>query len=150
MKKEHQKICEAGGGGNYSSSSGSNRESSSTNKEKIWEKDQDADDMDVLLAILDYKVRSSDIEDVAQKMQHLEMVMGTAQEDGISHIAYDTVHYNPSDLSSWVRSMLTGLNNPPTPDLDLVFLFFPIRFPNTNKLLAAIIPRFIMMILSTI
>ncbi|GMI68981.1 REPRESSOR OF GA, REPRESSOR OF GA1-3 1, repressor of GA [Hibiscus trionum] len=121
MKREHQEICGAGGGGSYGSSSGSKGESSSTNKGKLWEEDQDAGDMDELLAVLGYKVRSSDMEDVAQKMEQLDMVMGTAQEDGISHIASDTVHYNPSDLSSWVRSMLTGLNNPPTPDLDPVF-----------------------------
>ncbi|BAT95204.1 hypothetical protein VIGAN_08188200 [Vigna angularis var. angularis] len=45
--------------------------------------------MDELLAALGYKVRASDMADVAQKQ--LEMVMGSAQEDGISHLASDTV-----------------------------------------------------------
>ncbi|CBI33485.3 unnamed protein product, partial [Vitis vinifera] len=50
--------------------------------------------------------------DVAQKLEQLEMVMGNAQEDGISHLSSGTVHYNPSDLSGWVQSMLTELNPP--------------------------------------
>ncbi|KAF8034727.1 hypothetical protein BT93_C0899 [Corymbia citriodora subsp. variegata] len=45
------------------------------------------------------------------------MVMGTAQEDGMSHLSYDAVHYNPSDLSSWVQSMLFELNPTPAPTL---------------------------------
>ncbi|KDP33167.1 hypothetical protein JCGZ_13432 [Jatropha curcas] len=51
--------------------------------------------------------------DGAQKLEQLEMVMGTAQEDGISHLSTDTVHYNPSDLSGWVQSMLSEFNNSP-------------------------------------
>ena len=51
--------------------------------------------------------------DVAQKLEQLEMVMGTAQEDGISHLASDTVHYDPADLSGWLQTMLTELNNSP-------------------------------------
>ncbi|KAE8685945.1 DELLA protein GAI [Hibiscus syriacus] len=117
MKRDHQDICGAGGG-DYGSSSGSKGESSITNKGKLWEEDQDAGDMDELMAVLGYNVRSSDMADVAQKMEQLEMAMGTAQEDGISHLASDTVHYNPSDLSSWVQSMLTELNNPVLPNSD--------------------------------
>ncbi|CAI0451492.1 unnamed protein product [Linum tenue] len=67
--------------------------------------------MDELLAVLGYKVRSSDMADVAQKLEQLEMAMGTAQDDGISHLACDTIHYNPSDLSGWVDSMLSVLHN---------------------------------------
>ncbi|KAK8517721.1 hypothetical protein V6N13_127879 [Hibiscus sabdariffa] len=125
MKRDRQEICGAGGGG-YGSSSGSKGESSSTNKGKLWEEDQDAGDMDELLAVLGYKVRSSDMADVAQKLEQLEMAMGTSQEDGISHLASDTVHYNPSDLSSWVQSMLTEFNNPPTP-------VFPNSDSNSSK-----------------
>ncbi|KAE8685441.1 DELLA protein GAI [Hibiscus syriacus] len=117
MKRDHQDICGADGGG-YGNSSGSKGESSITSKGKLWEEDQDAGDMDELMAVLGYKVRSSDMADVAQKMEQLDMAMGTAQEDGISHLAYDTVHYNPSDLSSWVQSMLTELNNPVLPNSD--------------------------------
>ncbi|CAI0450917.1 unnamed protein product [Linum tenue] len=69
--------------------------------------------MDELLAVLGYKVRSSDMADVAQKLEQLEMAMGTAQDDGISHLACDTIHYNPSDLSGWVDSMLSEFTNPP-------------------------------------
>ncbi len=68
--------------------------------------------MDELLAVLGYKVRSSDMADVAQKLEQLEMVMDSAQEDGISHLS-DTVHYNPTDLHGWVQTMLSELNNPP-------------------------------------
>ncbi|CAN1122721.1 DELLA protein GAI [Linum perenne] len=74
--------------------------------------------MDELLAVLGYKVRASDMADVAQKLEQLEMVMGTAQDDGISHLGSDTVHYNPSDLSAWVDSMLSELNNTPSAALD--------------------------------
>lgn len=33
----------------------------------------------------------------------------------VSHLAQDAVHYNPSDLSSWLESMLSELNVPPLP-----------------------------------
>ncbi|KAF5749993.1 hypothetical protein HS088_TW03G00322 [Tripterygium wilfordii] len=79
-------------------------------KGKMWEESQDAGGVDELLAVLGYKVRSSDMADVAQKLERLEMVMDSAQEDGISHLACDTIHYNPSDLSGWVHSMLSELN----------------------------------------
>ncbi|XVE72216.1 hypothetical protein DITRI_Ditri11bG0021700 [Diplodiscus trichospermus] len=118
MKRDHQEIC---GATSYGGGSGSKSESSSIgnpNKGKLWEEDQDAGGMDELLAVLGYKVRSSDMADVAQKLEQLEMVMGTAQEDGISHLSCDTIHYNPSDLSGWVQSMLTELNNPATANLD--------------------------------
>ncbi|KVI08644.1 DELLA protein GAI-like [Cynara cardunculus var. scolymus] len=67
----------------------------------------DSGGMDELLEVLGYKVRSTDMADVAQKLEQLEMVMG---EDGIFQLS-DTVHYNPSDLSGWVQSMLSELNN---------------------------------------
>ncbi|KAK0581958.1 hypothetical protein LWI29_019927 [Acer saccharum] len=62
------------------------------------EQDGGDDGMDELLAVLGYKVKSSDMVDVAHKLEQLDMVMGSAQEDGISHLG-DIVHYNPSDLS---------------------------------------------------
>uniref|UniRef100_A0A5B7A4F3 DELLA protein n=1 Tax=Davidia involucrata TaxID=16924 RepID=A0A5B7A4F3_DAVIN len=99
------------------------RESSSmaaTGKDKMWEDQQDAGGMDELLAVLGYKVRSSDMADVAQKLEQLEMVLGTAQEDGISHLSCDTVHYNPSDLSGWVQSMLSELNASPLCNFDVI------------------------------
>ncbi|KAK3016926.1 hypothetical protein RJ639_006915 [Escallonia herrerae] len=84
-------------------------------KSKMWEEtEQDAGD-DELLAVLGYKVRASDMAEVAQKLEHLEEAMGHAQEDGLSHLASDTVHYNPSNLSSWLESLISELN-PPTFD----------------------------------
>lgn len=67
----------------------------------------DSGGMDELLEGLGYKVRSTDMADVAQKLEQLEMVMG---DDGLMQLS-DTVHYNPSDLSGWVHSMLSELNS---------------------------------------
>ncbi|KAK7305705.1 hypothetical protein VNO77_43615 [Canavalia gladiata] len=107
MKRDHEESC-GGGGCSYGSSSVKGECSSMSNgKAKMWEED------DELLAALGYKVRSSDMADVAQKLEQLEMVMGSAQEEGISHLASDTVHYDPTDLYSWVQSMLTELNPSP-------------------------------------
>ncbi|KAI3696275.1 hypothetical protein L1987_79287 [Smallanthus sonchifolius] len=69
--------------------------------------EQDAG-VDELLAVLGYKVKSSDMADVAQKIEHLEGVFGN--DDGLSQIASDSVHHNPSDLSSWLESMICELN----------------------------------------
>ncbi|XP_020584529.1 DELLA protein SLR1-like [Phalaenopsis equestris] len=74
--------------------------------------------MDEFLAELGYKVRSSDMADVAQKLEQLDMAIGgsAAQEDALlTHLASDTVHYNPSDLSNWLESMLSELSAPPLP-----------------------------------
>ncbi|KAF8389994.1 hypothetical protein HHK36_024514 [Tetracentron sinense] len=111
MKREHQES----GGGAYSMAAPAPL--TATGKSKIWEEAQQQDaGVDELLAVLGYKVRSSDMAEVAQKLEQLEMVMGSAQEDGISHLASDTVHYNPSDLSTWLESMLSELNVPPNFD----------------------------------
>jgi DELLA protein len=113
MKRDHQETI-GGGIGNRAESSSSSME---TGKGKsLVEDDQDAGGMDELLAVLGYKIKSSDMADVAQKLEQLEMVLGS--EDGISHLASDTVHYNPSDLSGWVQSMLSEFNNLPSTDLD--------------------------------
>ncbi|KAJ6402451.1 hypothetical protein OIU84_014529 [Salix udensis] len=110
MKRDHQETI-----GNKAESSSSSMD---TGKGKSWfEDDQDAGGgMDELLAVLGYKIKSSDMADVAQKLEQLEMVLGS--EDGISHLASDTVHYNPSDLSGWVQSMLSEFNNLPSTDFD--------------------------------
>lgn len=80
-------------------------------KSNMWrEEKENSGGMDEFLAALGYKVRSSDMADVAQKLEQLEMVMGCAQEDGINHLSSDTVHYDPADLYSWVQTMLTELN----------------------------------------
>ncbi|XP_022855476.1 DELLA protein GAI1-like [Olea europaea var. sylvestris] len=90
--------------------------SSSSNKGKMWCEEQDAGGVDELFAVLGYKVKSSDMAEVAQKLEHLEEVMGSVQQDGLSQIASDTVHYNPSDLSSWLESMISELN--PLPNFE--------------------------------
>ncbi|XP_042502362.1 DELLA protein GAI1-like [Macadamia integrifolia] len=116
MKREHQKSSCGGntgpGGGPYSMGAGRDM-----GKTKMWDDPQQQDaGVDELLAVLGYKVKSSDMAEVAQKLEQLEMVIGSAQEDGISHLASETVHYNPSDLNTWLESMLSELNAPPNFD----------------------------------
>nr|ACM47244.1 putative gibberellin signaling DELLA protein [Sinningia speciosa] len=100
---------------NYSSSS-------SSGKAKMWcsEPDGQQNDsgVDELFAVLGYNVKSSDMASLAQKIEQLEEVMGSVQqEDGhLSQLASDTVHHNPSDLNSWVESMISGYN--PLPEFD--------------------------------
>lgn len=110
MKRDLQDCCGGGGGGG--GGAGKVEEGSSA-KGKMWDGGhlQDAD-VDQHLAGLGYNVRSSDMMDVAQKLEQLEMVMGSAHGDGISHLSSGTVHYNPSDLSGWIHSMLSELNPP--------------------------------------
>ncbi|KAK5842475.1 DELLA protein GAIP-B-like [Gossypium arboreum] len=90
----------------------------STGKAKVWDEESAQQDcgMDELLAVLGYKVKTSDMAEVAQKLEQLEEVMCNVQDDGISHLASETVHYNPSDLSTWLESMLSELNPPSTFD----------------------------------
>ncbi|CAK9180281.1 unnamed protein product [Ilex paraguariensis] len=85
-------------------------------KSKMWDETEQDAGVDELLAVLGYKVKSSDMAEVAQKLEQLEEVMVSVQEDGLSHLASDTVHYNPSDLSSWLESMISELN--PLPNFD--------------------------------
>ncbi|KAL8218683.1 hypothetical protein R6Q57_022056 [Mikania cordata] len=78
-------------------------------KSKMWNEFDEPDaGVDELLAVLGYKVKSSDMIDVAQKIEHLEGVLGN--DDELSQIASDSVHYNPSDLSTWLGSMICELN----------------------------------------
>ncbi|KAL0909570.1 hypothetical protein M5K25_020451 [Dendrobium thyrsiflorum] len=88
----------------------------------------DEETEDEHLAVLGYKVRSSDMEIVAQKLQQLEMAMGggAPQDDALlNHLAADTVHYNPSDISNWLESMLSELSTPPPP-------LPPVMHPNSG------------------
>ncbi|OVA06544.1 Transcription factor GRAS [Macleaya cordata] len=68
-------------------------------------------EIDGLLAGAGYNVRSSDLRQVAQRLEQLETVMVNAPVE-ISQLASDAVHYNPSNIASWVDSMLTELNQP--------------------------------------
>ncbi|KAL1203592.1 DELLA protein GAI [Cardamine amara subsp. amara] len=86
-------------------------------KEK--EEEEDGNGMDELLAVLGYQVRSSEMAEVAQKLEQLEVMMSNVQEDDISNLATETVHYNPSELYSWLDSMLSDLNPPSNADYDL-------------------------------
>ncbi|KAL7104255.1 hypothetical protein ACP275_08G232700 [Erythranthe tilingii] len=97
-------------GGKAAVSGGGGGAVTSTGKGKMWA-EADAG-MDELLAVLGYKVKSSDMADVAEKLEQLEVAMGTTtMEDGVSSLSTDTtVHYNPSDLSGWVGSMLSELS----------------------------------------
>ncbi|KAK4364393.1 hypothetical protein RND71_015751 [Anisodus tanguticus] len=75
-----------------------------------WEEVEQDAGVDELLAVLGYKVKESDMAEVAQKLEQLEQVMGCVQQDNLSFLANETVHYNPSDLSSWLESMISELN----------------------------------------
>ncbi|XP_059447204.1 DELLA protein GAIP-B-like [Corylus avellana] len=104
-----------------SSNAAATASSSNIGKAKMrWEDDTQQQDggVDELLAVLGYQVRSSDMAEVAQKLELLEDLMGNAQGDGLSHLASDTVHYNPSDLSTWLQSMLSELHPPPPNQFD--------------------------------
>ncbi|KAF2308378.1 hypothetical protein GH714_006582 [Hevea brasiliensis] len=124
MKREHPNLhtrlepASAGSSSSvYSTMPPANTNTDASCKAKMWKDDAHVDGgMDELLAVLGYKVRSSDMAEVAQKLEQLEEVMGHVQEDGLSHLASETVHYNPSDLSTWLESMLSELN--PNPNFD--------------------------------
>ncbi|KAI9082173.1 hypothetical protein K1719_035913 [Acacia pycnantha] len=107
MKREHHQLCPNPGD--------SFMTASSSGKSKLWDEEPQDGGMDELLAVLGYKVRSSDMADVAQKLEQLEEAMGNVQ-GGISQLSSETVHYNPSDLSTWLESVLSELN--PSPNLD--------------------------------
>ncbi|XP_065850129.1 protein SLENDER RICE1-LIKE 1-like [Euphorbia lathyris] len=76
-------------------------------------------EIDGLLAGAGYKVRSSDLRHVAQRLERLETAMlNSPNSHHLSLLASDAVLYNPSDLSSWVDSLLIELNqSQPLPSL---------------------------------
>nr|UNN46420.1 repressor of GA [Panax ginseng] len=95
--------------------------------------------MDELLAVLGYKVRSSDMIDVAQKLEQLEMAMGTNTEDEITLLS-DSVMYNPSDISCWVERLLSDIGTAVEPSAEQNVLRQPsessstiIDFTNGNQ-----------------
>ncbi|XP_045826775.1 DELLA protein 2 [Trifolium pratense] len=89
---------------------------SGSKSEICWEDDGG---MDELLAVVGYKVKSSDMAEVAQKLEQLEQAMGNFQDQDESTIAQqlsnDTVHYNPSDISNWLQTMLSNFDPQPDP-----------------------------------
>lgn len=83
--------------------------------------------VDMELASMGYSVKSSELAQVAYKLEQLEMMMCNGQEDGIiSHLSSEAVHYNPSDLGGWIESMLSELHAPVPPPADQ-----PFQFPQT-------------------
>ncbi|KAL0735672.1 hypothetical protein Bca4012_011882 [Brassica carinata] len=88
------------------------------------------ENMDEFLSALGYKVRSSDMADVAQKLEQLEVVLSNDDILG-SNALNDTVHYNPSDLSGWAEPMLSELNY--YPDLDPTRMCNLTPFPDDNE-----------------
>ncbi|KAG7635537.1 DELLA protein RGA [Arabidopsis thaliana] len=113
MKRDHHQFQ------GRLSNHGTSSSSSSISKDKMMmvkkEEDGGGNMDDELLAVLGYKVRSSEMAEVALKLEQLETMMSNVQEDGLSHLATDTVHYNPSELYSWLDNMLSELNPPPLP-----------------------------------
>ncbi|XP_061993062.1 protein SLENDER RICE1-LIKE 1-like [Rosa rugosa] len=97
-----------GNSGGVSSSASSSSSSSITKPHEI----------DGYLAEAGYKVRSSDLRHVAQRLERLENVMVNSPND-LAHFASDAVIYNPSDLASWVDSLLSAS------DLSISDLDFP-------------------------
>lgn len=85
-----------------------------------------APDIDGLLAEAGYRVRSSDLRQVARRLERLESAMvgeagpaclGSAaaaaqviDQQQQMFLAPDAVHYNPSDLAAWVDSMLSEIS----------------------------------------
>ncbi|KAM7271051.1 hypothetical protein ACFE04_030265 [Oxalis oulophora] len=79
-----------------------------TGKVKMLE-EPPSDDLDERLSALGYNIKSSDMTDVARNLEQLEEAMfNNAQESQLA--SSETVHYNPSDLSTWVETMLNELN----------------------------------------
>ena len=89
--------------GSYDESAASNGGSSSSSTK--------TKDIDGLLAGVGYKVRSSELRQVAQNLERLENVIVNSSVADISHVAFDTVHYDPSDIGSWVVTLLSEFDH---------------------------------------
>ncbi|KAJ0449254.1 putative transcription factor GRAS family [Helianthus annuus] len=129
MKRNHTAVTAATSAAGSSSATAADVTEKGKNNNMWNEEDAGVDE---LLAVLGYKVKSADMVDVAQKIEHLEGVFGN--DDGLSQIASDSVHYNPSDLHSWLESMICELNPSPEPviiddsfvnDSDLQAMIYP-------------------------
>ncbi|XP_044490155.1 DELLA protein GAIP-B-like [Mangifera indica] len=120
MKREHKQLDPPA---NSASDSG---------KAKMWEDDVAAaadGGMDELLAVLGYHVKSSDMAEVAQKLEQLEEAMCSG--DGFSQLASDSVHYDPSNLSTWLEGMLSEFSPDPASDPSTLT---SIDFPNQQRI----------------
>nr|QBB21105.1 gibberellins insensitive protein [Amaranthus tricolor] len=105
-------------------------------RSKMWEDGAQNDaGVDELLAVLGYKVRSSDMAEVAQKLEQLEQAMGNVRQDGLPQFGSDTVHYSPSDLSNWLESVISGFNPATSFDTSpsIGSIVDPIRNPSQNS-----------------
>ncbi|KAL5098586.1 hypothetical protein RYX36_002913 [Vicia faba] len=67
-------------------------------------------DIDGLLADVGYKVRSSELHQVAHNIERLENAIVNSSSD-ISQFASDTVHYDPSDIGNWVDNLLSEFDH---------------------------------------
>ncbi|KAK7304187.1 hypothetical protein RJT34_15297 [Clitoria ternatea] len=63
-------------------------------------------EIDGLLAGVGYKVRSSELRQVAQNLERLENVIVNSSSE-LSELTSETVHYDPSDIGSWVDTLLS-------------------------------------------
>ncbi|KAL7610427.1 hypothetical protein Lser_V15G11664 [Lactuca serriola] len=99
------------GGGSSSAAPGGSSDwrSDVAGKSNMWDETgkQDGGD-DELFAMLGYNLKSSDMAEVADKIQHLEEALVNDVE--LSQLASDSVHYNPSNLSTWLETMMVELN----------------------------------------
>lgn len=143
MKRSHQGVAAGEAGTGCCGVSSSSAKAKYVKEEEDLKLVQDAGE-DVLLAALGYKVRSSSMADVAQKLEQLEMAMvigsggfsagflnggsnfpgvGVVDDDGninndcsvLAHLASESVHRNPSDLNSWLDNMLSEIDVPTLP-----------------------------------
>nr|BAQ20609.1 GRAS-family protein 1 [Lygodium japonicum] len=83
---------------------------SPSNTSITTDKDMASDaEVDALLANAGYSVKSSDLAQVAQRLVLLGSALSVAQEAGLSHLSYETVHYDPSDLAGRIESIIGEL-----------------------------------------
>ncbi|KAI0491802.1 hypothetical protein KFK09_026063 [Dendrobium nobile] len=68
-----------------------------------------ASETDTLLAGVGYTVRSSDLLHVADRLEKLDSTIIAAAASGVppEFLCSSAIHYNPSDLASWIDSLLT-------------------------------------------
>ncbi|MCO5568861.1 hypothetical protein L7F22_022563 [Adiantum nelumboides] len=62
-----------------------------------------------LLADAGYNVKASDLALVAQRLEQLETLCASQDTGVLSHLSAEAVHYNPSDMASWVECMIEEL-----------------------------------------